>query len=181
MSSETLLVVSDLTKHFSVREGLLFQRSVNAVKAVDGVSFEIPEGKTLGLVGESGSGKSTTGYCVLQLIKPTSGSVRFMGNELTERGLLLIVQVCEARAMDAHSRAEAAVGIAYEALRHNDVPFRLGGISLRERREVNGETRVIGRLCACHQLLHFRAGQQPGSLLFGSGESGTGQENSECE
>ena len=51
MSSEPLLVVSDLTKHFSVREGLLFQRSVNAVKAVDGVSFEIPEGKTLGLVG----------------------------------------------------------------------------------------------------------------------------------
>ena len=82
--SEPLLVVSDLEKHFTVHEGLLFQRSVSAVKAVDGVSFEIPEGKTLGLVGESGSGKSTTGYCVLQLIKPTGGSVRFMGNELTE-------------------------------------------------------------------------------------------------
>ena len=82
--SEPLLVVSDLAKHFTVREGLLFQRSVSAVKAVDGVSFEIPEGKTLGLVGESGSGKSTTGYCVLQLIKPTGGSVRFMGKELTE-------------------------------------------------------------------------------------------------
>ena len=84
MSSEPILVVKDLVKHFTTREGLLFQRRTNAVKAVDGVSFEIPEGKTLGLVGESGSGKSTTGYTVLQLIKPTSGSVRFMGNELTE-------------------------------------------------------------------------------------------------
>ena len=82
--NESLLVVSDLTKHFPVKKGTLVTRSVDAVKAVDGVSFEIPEGKTLGLVGESGSGKSTTGYCVLQLIKPTSGSVRFMGKELTE-------------------------------------------------------------------------------------------------
>ena len=84
MSNEPLLVVTDLTKHFTVREGTLVQRNVGEVKAVDGVSFEIPEGKTLGLVGESGSGKSTTGFCVLQLIKPTSGSVRFMGKELTE-------------------------------------------------------------------------------------------------
>jgi oligopeptide transport system ATP-binding protein len=83
-SNEPLLVVSDLTKHFPVKEGMLFSRRVGEVKAVDGVSFEIPEGKTLGLVGESGSGKSTTGYCVLQLIKPTSGSVRFLGQELTE-------------------------------------------------------------------------------------------------
>ncbi len=84
MSSEPLLVVKDLTKHFTVREGTLVQRNVGEVKAVDGVSFEIPEGTTLGLVGESGSGKSTTGFCILQLIKPTSGSVRFMGKELTE-------------------------------------------------------------------------------------------------
>jgi oligopeptide transport system ATP-binding protein len=84
MSQEPLLVVTDLTKHFNVRAGTLVERSVSEVKAVDGVSFEIPEGKTLGLVGESGSGKSTTGFCILQLIKPTSGSVRFMGRELTE-------------------------------------------------------------------------------------------------
>jgi len=82
-SNGALLSVTDLHKHFPVREGLLIERTVSEVKAVDGVSFDIPEGETLGLVGESGSGKSTTGYCILQLLKPTSGSVRFLGEELT--------------------------------------------------------------------------------------------------
>ena len=86
MSKEALLVVKDLKKYFPVKEGILLSRTASEVKAVDDVSFEIPEGKTLGLVGESGSGKSTTGYCVLQLIKPTSGSVEFMGKQLTELG-----------------------------------------------------------------------------------------------
>ncbi|MGI8479108.1 MAG: ATP-binding cassette domain-containing protein, partial [Gaiellaceae bacterium] len=80
---EPLLVVKNLTKHFPVKKGLLIDRTVDYVKAVDDVSFEIRQGETLGLVGESGSGKSTTGYCVLQLLKPTSGSVRFRGEELT--------------------------------------------------------------------------------------------------
>jgi len=79
-----LLTVTDLEKHFPIRKGFLVERTVDHVKAVDGVSFSIPEGKTLGLVGESGSGKSTTGYCILQLIRPTAGSVRFQGRELTE-------------------------------------------------------------------------------------------------
>src|SRR5689334_4917993 len=86
MSKQALLVVDDLKKYFPIKEGILLSRTASEVKAVDGVSFEIPEGKTLGLVGESGSGKSTTGYCVLQLIKPTSGSVEFMGKQLTELG-----------------------------------------------------------------------------------------------
>ena len=81
-----LLTVTDLEKHFPVRKGLIIERTVGHVKAVDGVSFSIPAGKTLGLVGESGSGKSTTGYCILQLIKPTSGSIRFDGRELTQLG-----------------------------------------------------------------------------------------------
>jgi len=81
-----LLEVTDLTKHFPIKQGVLFDRTVGHVKAVDGVSFSIAEGETLGLVGESGSGKSTTGFCILQLMKPTSGSVRFMGRELTELG-----------------------------------------------------------------------------------------------
>ena len=79
-----LLTVTDLEKHFPVRKGILIEWTVDHVKAVDGVSFAIPEGKTLGLVGESGSGKSTTGYCILQLIRPTAGSIRFQGRELTE-------------------------------------------------------------------------------------------------
>jgi oligopeptide transport system ATP-binding protein len=78
-----LLTVSDLKVHFPIRRGLLFDRTVGHVKAVDGVGFEIEEGQTLGLVGESGSGKSTTAYAVLQLLRATAGSVRFDGRELT--------------------------------------------------------------------------------------------------
>jgi oligopeptide transport system ATP-binding protein len=81
--TEPLLTVTGLEVHFPIRRGLLFDRTVDHVKAVDGVSFELPEGKTLGLVGESGSGKSTTAYAALQLLRPTAGSVRFLGRELT--------------------------------------------------------------------------------------------------
>ena len=79
-----LLTVTDLQKYFPVRKGILWEKTVGYVKAVDGVSFAIPAGKTLGLVGESGSGKSTAGYCILQLVKPTGGSIRFQDVELTE-------------------------------------------------------------------------------------------------
>ncbi|HEY1317966.1 MAG TPA: ATP-binding cassette domain-containing protein [Gaiella sp.] len=82
-NGEPLLVVKNLKKWFPIKKGVLIDRTVDYVKAVDDVSFEIYPGKTLGLVGESGSGKSTTGYCVLELLKPTSGSVRFLGEELT--------------------------------------------------------------------------------------------------
>ncbi|HEV3407240.1 MAG TPA: ATP-binding cassette domain-containing protein [Gaiellaceae bacterium] len=81
-----ILTVTDLHKHFPVRRGVLVERTVDEVRAVDGVGFEIAEGETLGLVGESGSGKTTTGYCVVQLLKPTSGSIRFLGTELTQLG-----------------------------------------------------------------------------------------------
>ncbi len=80
---EALVQVRDLKKHFPITAGLIFQRQVGSVKAVDGVSFDIFKGETLGLVGESGCGKSTTGRTVLQLYKPTEGSVVFEGHELT--------------------------------------------------------------------------------------------------
>ena len=81
--SEPLLKVTDLKKHFPIRGGLL-QREVARVHAVDGVSFEVANGETLGLVGESGCGKSTTGRCILQLITPTSGTVIFEGKDVTK-------------------------------------------------------------------------------------------------
>ena len=83
---QVLLQVKDLKKHFPVFRGV-FQRQVGAVRAVDGVSFDVYRGETLGLVGESGCGKSTTGRTILQLYKPTAGSVVFDGiNLVTLKG-----------------------------------------------------------------------------------------------
>ena len=80
--AEPLLSVKSLVKNFSVRGGIL-SREVDVVHAVDGVSFGIDRGETLGLVGESGSGKSTTGRCILRLIEPTAGEVWFEGRNVT--------------------------------------------------------------------------------------------------
>ena len=80
---EALVQVRGLKKHFPITSGVIFQRQVGAVKAVDGVDFDVYKGETLGLVGESGCGKSTTGRTVLQLYRPTAGSVVFEGHELT--------------------------------------------------------------------------------------------------
>ena len=79
---DLLLEIKDLKKHFPITSGIVIQRQVGAVKAVDGVSFDIRRGETFGLVGESGCGKSTTGRTILQLYKPTDGSVNFEGVEL---------------------------------------------------------------------------------------------------
>jgi oligopeptide/dipeptide ABC transporter ATP-binding protein len=80
--SEALLEVRDLRVHFPVRRGLL-QRRVGTVRAVDGVSFDVAPGTTLGLVGESGCGKSTTGRAILRLVEPTAGSVRLGDRDVT--------------------------------------------------------------------------------------------------
>ncbi|MDI3341972.1 MAG: dipeptide ABC transporter ATP-binding protein [Sphaerobacter sp.] len=81
---EVLLDVRDLYMHFPLTRGIIFQRKVGAVQAVDGVSFQVRKGETLGLVGESGCGKSTTGRAILQLYKPTGGQVIFKGQDLTK-------------------------------------------------------------------------------------------------
>ena len=82
-NNETLLKVDDLFMHFPIYRGVI-RRQVGAVHAVDGVSFDVKRGETLGLVGESGCGKSTTGRTILQLYKPTGGNVYFEGSNLVE-------------------------------------------------------------------------------------------------
>jgi len=81
---QILVQVDNLKKHFPITRGIIVQRQVGAIKAVDGISFHIFRGETLGLVGESGCGKSTTGRTVLQLYRPTDGDVLFEGESLVE-------------------------------------------------------------------------------------------------
>jgi oligopeptide transport system ATP-binding protein len=83
-SQDNIVEVRDIKMHFPVTSGIVFQRKVADVKAVDGVTFDIKRGETLGLVGESGCGKTTLGRVVLLLYKPTAGAVKFQGQDLTK-------------------------------------------------------------------------------------------------
>ena len=83
-TSDVILKVRGLKKYFPINAGFLIQRQVGAVRAVDGLDFDVYRGETLGLVGESGCGKSTTGRTILQLYKPTEGLVEFEGHDLTK-------------------------------------------------------------------------------------------------
>jgi peptide/nickel transport system ATP-binding protein len=122
---DPLLEVDALKLHFPIQQGLL-KRVVGQVKAVDGVSLKIPQGRTLALVGESGCGKTTIGKAILQLLRPTSGSVRFAGEELTrlegralrrQRGALQIIFQDPMSAMNPRLRVEEIVAEGMQAQR----------------------------------------------------------------
>src|SRR5918998_909533 len=84
VSGDDLLVVEGLKKHFPVTRGIIFQKQIASVKAVDGVTFTVRRGETLGVVGESGCGKSTMARCIVRLLEPTEGKVVFDGRDITK-------------------------------------------------------------------------------------------------
>jgi peptide/nickel transport system ATP-binding protein len=83
-TASPLVEVRDLVKHFPIKQGVVFQRQIGAVKAVDGVSFDVMDGETLGIVGETGCGKSTTARLLVRLLDPTSGSIMFEGDDIAK-------------------------------------------------------------------------------------------------
>ena len=83
-TGEIILEVKNLKMYFPVTQGIIFQRKIADIKAVDGLNLFIRKGETLGLVGESGCGKTTTGRAILQLYRPTAGEVFFEGTDLTK-------------------------------------------------------------------------------------------------
>ncbi len=85
-NGSALIEVRDLVKHFPIKSGIVLQRQVGAVRAVDGISFDVKTGETLGLVGESGCGKSTTARLILRLLDPTSGTISYKGQNIAGLG-----------------------------------------------------------------------------------------------
>ena len=130
---EILLEVRNLKKHFPVTEGVLFQKTVGSVKAVDGVSFDIRKGETLGLVGESGCGKTTTGRCVLQLDRPTAGEIVFEGvnlERLSNKELIPWRQKVQVIFQDPYSSLNPRMKVGSIL----DEPMRIHGIEANPNR-----------------------------------------------
>jgi oligopeptide transport system ATP-binding protein len=134
--AEDLLVVNDVKKHFPVTRGIIFQKQIGAVKAVDGVSFTVKAGETLGIVGESGCGKSTLARCIMRLFDITDGEIVFDGRDITKlsradmrpirRELMMIFQDPYA-SLNPRKRVGQIVGEALEV-------HKLGSASETKRR-----------------------------------------------
>ncbi|MEM1099398.1 MAG: oligopeptide/dipeptide ABC transporter ATP-binding protein [Planctomycetota bacterium] len=164
--SEPLLSVRDLTTHFPVKRGLL-KKTVGLVKAVDGVSFDIAPGETLGLVGESGCGKSTVGRSILRLIPATSGSVHFDGEDVLATGsarmraLRREMQIIFQDPVGSLNPRMTVGSIVGEPLKvHRLVAERDGGAELRDR--VASLLTKVGLLPehACRYPHEFSGGQR---------------------
>jgi ABC-type oligopeptide transport system ATPase subunit len=122
-SADEILVVEDLKKHFPVTRGIIFQKEVATVKAVDGISFTLREGETLGIVGESGCGKSTLVRCLLKLLEPTGGRIVYEGRDITKlsrremrplrRNMMMVFQDPYA-SLNARKRVGFIIGEALE-------------------------------------------------------------------
>ncbi len=147
--TDTILDVQDLRKYFPVKKGF-FRRHVGDVKAVDGVSFTVDRGETLGLVGESGCGKTTTGRSVLRAIEPTSGSIRFFENgkdpvdvtQLTKAGMRHLRQKMQMIFQDPYASLNPRMTVE-EIVKEPLFCFGVG--TARERRERVGELlQVVG-------------------------------------
>src|SRR3712207_6451904 len=142
-AGDELLVVENLKKHFPVTRGIIFQKQVAAVKAVDGVSFTVREGETIGVVGESGCGKSTMARCVMRLLDPTGGRVVFRGRDITSlsraemrpirREMMMIFQDPYA-SLNARKRVGFIVAEALEVHKlGTEAEIKIGRASCRER------------------------------------------------
>jgi len=144
MNGDQVLVrVEDLKKYFPITRGILIQRQVGAVRAVDGVTFEVYQGETLGLVGESGCGKTTTGRTLLQLYRPTAGRVVFDGSELTA------MKAEELRRL--RRRMQMIFQDPYASLNPRMTIARIIGESLRTHKLASGKQQVE----RVQELLHL--------------------------
>jgi oligopeptide/dipeptide ABC transporter ATP-binding protein len=142
---EEILAVENLVKHFPVTRGIIFQKQIASVKAVDGVSFTLRQGETLGIVGESGCGKSTLVRCIVKLLEPTSGRIVFRGQDITKlsrkqmrpirRDMMMVFQDPYA-SLNARKRIGFTVG---EALDVHDI-----GTPAERKRRVQELLEVVG-------------------------------------
>jgi len=163
VATETLVQVEDLVKHFEIRGGLLGFRQIGAVRAVDGVSFDVRRGETLGLVGESGCGKTTLGKVLLRLIPPTSGKVTVNGRsifELSDREMVAVRRDMQIVFQDPYASLNPRMTVGEIV---GEGPYVHGLKNKREREDVVRE--LLGRVGLNQSHIHrypheFSGGQR---------------------